>query len=128
MSDGTFFHRDRGKQPAEHTRQYKTNGGHSAQNALISFDTTCSKQTEPVLGNEISGLLNNDLTYRFTALGEMVIGQRNFAHHRDVEQNGKGVRTVLVDVCQANARGRSIAMQMWPNLPQSIRISAEAVV
>lgn len=106
MSDGAFFHRDRGWHPPALTPQYKTSVARSPQRALISLNTTLSEQTGPVFGHNILGELDNDLILNYAAPGEMAIGQRIIVHGRVLDENGKGVPNVLVEFWQANAGGR----------------------
>ena len=106
MSDGAFFHRDRGWQPPALTPQYKTSVARSPQRALISMNTTLSEQTGPVFGHNILGELDNDLILNYAAPGEMAIGQRIIVHGRVLDENGRGVPGVLLEFWQANAGGR----------------------
>ena len=106
MGDGSFFHLDRSRHPAAFTPDYKTSVVRSPQKALISFDTSLSEQTGPVFSGDIIGPRDNDLIQNHAAPGEMAIGPRIIVHGRVMDQNGKGIPNVLVEVWPANAGGR----------------------
>ena len=76
------------------------------QQALVALDNTLSEMTGPVFGHDILGPLDNDLILNFAKAGESAIGERIIVHGRVLDQNGRGVPGVLVEVWQANAGGR----------------------
>ena len=106
MSDGTFFTRDRGWHPPAYAPGYKTSVTRSPSRALISFPPTLSEQTGPVFGHDMLGELDDDLLHNYAAPGESAIGPRIIVHGRVLDETGRGVPNVLVEVWQANAGGR----------------------
>ena len=103
---GGFFARDRGWQPQALTPQYKTSVARSPNRALLSMPQTLSETTGPVFGHNLIGPLDHDLTLNYAAPGESAIGPRVIVHGRVLEETGRGVPDVLVEVWQANAGGR----------------------
>ncbi|MEZ5811995.1 MAG: protocatechuate 3,4-dioxygenase subunit beta [Rhizobiaceae bacterium] len=103
---GSFFQRDRNRQPPAYTPWYKTSVLRSPQKALLSLDNTISELTGPVFGREILGPLDNDLIHNFARDGEAAIGERIIVYGRVLDERGKGVSNVLVEFWQANAAGR----------------------
>ncbi len=106
MAEGTFFPRDRGWHPPALTPSYKTSVTRAPSRAPISFPPTLSEQTGPVFGHDILGPLDGDLIHNFAAPGEAAIGPRIVVHGRVLDETGRGVPNVLVEVWQANAGGR----------------------
>lgn len=106
MTDGALFHRNRTRHPKAFTPDYKTSVVRSPQKALLSMNTTLSEETGPVFGHDMLGPLDNDLTLNFGQPGDMAIGQRIIVHGRVLDENGRGVPGVLLEVWQANAGGR----------------------
>src|SRR5687768_8308486 len=103
---GAFFQRDRTWHPPAFTPNYKTSVLRSPQRALISLDSTLSEITGPVFGQNILGELDDDMLRNFARPGETAIGQRIIVHGKVLDERGKGVPGVLVEVWQANAGGR----------------------
>lgn len=103
---GAFFARDRAWHPPALTPGYKTSVLRSPQKALISLDSTLSEMTGPVFGHNQLGELDNDMILNFAKPGEMAIGQRIIVHGRVLDETGRGIPNVLVEVWQANAGGR----------------------
>jgi protocatechuate 3,4-dioxygenase, beta subunit len=106
VKEGAFYHRDRDWHPPAHTPGYKTSVLRSPTRALVAFDTTLSEMTGPVFGHDIIGELDNDLILNFAKAGESAIGQRIIVHGRVLDQDGRGLPGVLLEVWQANAGGR----------------------
>ena len=78
----------------------------SPTKALVALDNTLSEMTGPVFGHDIIGALDNDLILNFARPGESAVGQRIIVHGRVLDQDGRGVPGVLLEVWQANAGGR----------------------
>lgn len=106
MSNGGFFPRDKSRQPPALSTEYKTSVLRSPQRAPISFNATLSEMTGPTFGHAILGDLDNDMILNYGTSGEMAIGQRIIVHGRVLDENGRGVPGVLLEVWQANAGGR----------------------
>jgi protocatechuate 3,4-dioxygenase beta subunit len=104
--NGAFFHRDRDWHPPAYHGPYKTSVARSPRRALLSFNQTISEITGPVFGQDILGALDDDLLLNYAAEGQSAIGQRIIVHGRVVDETGRGVSGVLVEVWQANAGGR----------------------
>jgi protocatechuate 3,4-dioxygenase, beta subunit len=106
VKEGAFYHRDRDWHPPAYTPGYKTSVLRAPTKALVAFDATLSEMTGPVFGHDIIGELDNDLILNFAKAGESAIGQRIIVHGRVLDQDGRGVPGVLLEVWQANAGGR----------------------
>ena len=123
---GAFFQRDRTWHPPALAPGYKSSVLRSPQRALLSFDNTLSEITGPVFGHGMLGELDNDLIHNFARPGESAIGERIIVYGRVLDERGKGVPGVLLEVWQANAGGRYRHKQRDLHRRRSIRISAAA--
>ena len=103
--NGTYYQRDRAWHPPALTPQYKTSILRSPQKPLLSLETTLSEMTGPVFGHDRLGPHDNDLITNFSKTGE-AIGQRLIVYGRVLDEDGRGLPGVLVEVWQANAGGR----------------------
>ncbi len=103
---GAFFQRDRDWHPPAFTPRYKTSVLRSPQKALISLDSTLSEITGPTFGHNMLGELDDDMIHNFARPGESAIGPRIIVYGRVLDERGRGVPGVLVEVWQANAGGR----------------------
>ncbi len=103
--DGSYYQRDRAWHPPALTPDYKTSVLRSPQRALLSLPATLSETTGPVFGHHRLGPLDHDLITNFAKTGE-AIGQRLLVYGRVLDENGRGLPGVLVEVWQANAGGR----------------------
>ena len=103
---GAFFQRDRTWHPPAFAPGYKSTVLRSPQKALLSFDGTLSEITGPAFGHNLIGELDDDLIHNFAAPGESAIGPRIVVYGRVLDERGKGVPGVLLEVWQANAGGR----------------------
>jgi len=103
---GSFFARDLNWQPKAFVPEYKTSILRSPKRALISMPNTISEITGPVFGHNILGELDNDLIHNFAKNGESAIGPRIIVHGKVLDERGKPVPGVLLEVWQANAGGR----------------------
>ena len=103
--DGSFYQRDRAWHPPAYTPAYKTSVLRSPQRPLLSLETTISEATGPVFGHDRLGPRDNDLITNFSQTGD-AIGQRTIVYGRVLDEDGRGLPGVLVEVWQANAGGR----------------------
>lgn len=103
---GGFFARDRACHPRAFSPDYKSSVLRSPQRSLISFPNTISEITGPVFGHNMLGALDADLIHNFAKPSESAIGQRIIVHGRVLDERGKPVPNVLLEVWQANAGGR----------------------
>jgi protocatechuate 3,4-dioxygenase beta subunit len=103
---GAFFHRDRDWHPRPLDPRYKSSVLRAPQRALISFPNTISEIAGPAFGHGMLGELDNDLLRNFAKPGESAIGERIIVHGRVLDERGKPVPGVLLEVWQANAGGR----------------------
>ncbi|HSO47819.1 MAG TPA: protocatechuate 3,4-dioxygenase subunit beta, partial [Rhizobiaceae bacterium] len=103
---GAFFPRDRTRQPLPLDPSYKSSVLRAPQRALISFGNTLGEITGPAFGQSMLGELDNDLLTNFARPGQSAIGERIVVHGRVLDERGKPVPDVLVEVWQANAGGR----------------------
>ncbi|MFV0243473.1 MAG: protocatechuate 3,4-dioxygenase subunit beta [Qingshengfaniella sp.] len=101
-----FFGRDWSIQPPAYTPRYKTSVARSPQRALISFPNSLSEITGPVFGHNMLGPLDHDMILNYAKPGEMAIGPRIMVHGRVLDEEGRGIPGLLVEVWQANAGGR----------------------
>ncbi len=85
---------------------YKAGLLRSPGRALIAFPNTISEITGPVFGHNIIGEFDNDMLCNFARPGESPIGERIIVHGQVLDENGRPVPGVLVEVWQANAGGR----------------------
>ena len=103
---GGFFARDREWHPHPFSPAYKSTVLRSPQKSLISFPNTISEITGPVFGHNMLGQLDSDLIYNFAKSGESAIGERIIVHGRVLDERGRPVPNILIEVWQANAGGR----------------------
>lgn len=103
---GGFFARDLDWHPKSFSPSYKSSVLRSPKRSLISFPNTISEITGPAFGQKILGQLDNDLIYNFAKAGESAVGERIIVHGRVLDERGKPVPNVLIEVWQANAGGR----------------------
>lgn len=101
-----FLPRDREWHPKSDTPAYTTTILRSPKAALLSFDNTVSEITGPIFGDDILGELDDDLILNFAKSGERALGERIIVHGRVLDERGRGVAGVLLEVWQANAGGR----------------------
>jgi protocatechuate 3,4-dioxygenase beta subunit len=101
-----FFARDRNWQPPAYTPGYKTTVLRSPMKALLALDATVSEITGPVFGHGIIGEVDNDLLANYARSGGSPIGERIIVHGRVLDERGRPVPGVLVEIWQANAGGR----------------------
>jgi protocatechuate 3,4-dioxygenase beta subunit len=103
---GVFFARDRDWHPRAFSPAYKSSVLRSPQRSLISFPNTVGEITGPVFGRNMLGALDADMIYNFAKAGESAVGERIIVHGRVLDERGKPVPNVLIEVWQANAGGR----------------------
>lgn len=104
--DGAYFPRDRNWHPKPLTPDYKTSILRSPQKPLISFGNSLSETTGPVFGHNDLGELDSDLIQNYARSGESALGERIIVHGRVLDESGRPVPQVLIEVWQANAGGR----------------------
>ena len=105
--DGSgFFPRDWTRQPPALSPGYKTSVTRAPSLPKISMQATLSEMTGPVFGKDLIGPLDNDLILNFAKPNEMALGQRIIVHGRVLDENGRGLPGVLIEIWQANAGGR----------------------
>lgn len=101
-----FYPRDRNWHPPAFTPGYKTSVTRSPRLPLVALPQSLSDVTGPVFGHDVLGPLDNDLVRNHARPGECAIGERIIVHGRVMDENGRGVSGVLIEVWQANAGGR----------------------
>lgn len=101
---GPLFPRDRDWHPAAYTPGYKTSMTRAPHRPLVALGSTLTEETGPAFGQSMIGALDNNLIVNFT--GQPAIGERIILHGRVLDENGRGVPGVLVEIWQANAGGR----------------------
>ena len=100
----TLMPRNRANHPVAYAPGYKSSVPRSPRLALVSGAPLATEQTGPVFGHDLLGPLDNNLILNFT--GQPAIGERIIMHGRVLDENGRGVPNVLVEMWQANAGGR----------------------
>jgi protocatechuate 3,4-dioxygenase, beta subunit len=103
---GGFYARDLDWHPKSFSPSYKSSVLRSPKRSLISFPNTISEISGPAFGQNILGQLDNDLIYNFAKSGESAVGERIIVHGQVLDERGKPVPNVLIEVWQANAGGR----------------------
>ena len=101
-----FHQRDRKRQPAAFTPDYKTSVSRSPRIPLISLQNSVSEVTGPVFGHNDVDPGDNDLLTNYARQGESPIGERIILHGRILDENARPVPNTLVEIWQANAGGR----------------------
>lgn len=101
---GPLFPRNRDRHPPAYTPGYKTSMTRAPFRPLIALPSTLSEQTGPAFGHAMIGELDNNLIMNFT--GQPAIGERIIMHGRVLDERGRAVPNVLVEIWQANAGGR----------------------
>lgn len=104
QAHGPLFFRDRDWHPPAYTPGYKTSMTRAPQRPLVSVGSTLTEETGPAFGQSMIGTLDNNLVMNFT--GQPAIGERIILHGQVLDENGRGVPRVLVEMWQANAGGR----------------------
>jgi protocatechuate 3,4-dioxygenase, beta subunit len=100
-----FIQRDRSIHPPALTPNYKTSVLRSPRIPLWSLQNSLSEVTGPTFRPEEFGPLDHDLILNYARNGEP-IGERIIVHGRVLDENGRGVPNILVEMWQANAGGR----------------------
>ncbi|RMH40901.1 MAG: protocatechuate 3,4-dioxygenase subunit beta [Alphaproteobacteria bacterium] len=106
LTTDPFYPRDRNWHPPALTPGYKTSVSRSPRLPLVALPQSLSDVTGPVFGHDMLGPLDNDLVRNYAGPGQSAIGERIIVHGRVLDENGRGVPGVLVEVWQANAGGR----------------------
>lgn len=101
---GPLVARDRLWHPPAYTPGYKSSVTRAPSRPLVALASTLSEETGPVFGRDMLGERDNDLILNFT--GAPAIGERILVQGRVVDQSGRPVPGVLVEIWQANAGGR----------------------
>jgi len=98
---------DRNVQPPYLHPAYASTVKRAPQRILIPMPQTLSELTAPVYGMDDLGPLDNDLTRNAVVNGEP-IGERIIVTGRVLDERGRAVPNVLIEVWQANACGRYV--------------------
>ncbi len=106
VETGPFWPRDHEWHPKPFTPGYKTTVLRSPQKAFLSLPNTLGEINGPVFGHNMLGELDNDLLINFAKPGETAIGERIIVHGYILDERGKPVPNILLEVWQANAGGR----------------------
>ena len=104
VDSGPLHFRDRDRHPPAYTPGYKTSMTRAPFRPLVALGSTLSEETGPAFGDAMIGALDNNLILNFT--GQPAVGERIIMHGRVLDENGRGVPNVLVEIWQANAGGR----------------------
>ena len=100
-----FVPRDHRQHPPALTPGYRSSVLRAPRIPLWSLQNSLSEVTGPRFRPEQLGPLDHDLILNCAHEGEP-IGERIIVHGRVVDESGRGVPNVLVEVWQANAGGR----------------------
>ncbi len=102
----SFTERDITRHPPALAPAYKSSILRSPQKPLVAMPATLSELTSPVFGHEIIGADDADLTVNHARAGHGPIGPRIIVHGHILDEDGRGVPDVLIEIWQANAGGR----------------------
>src|SRR6201995_2317191 len=91
--------------PARLSPGYKSTVKRSPSKPLIPMRHTLTELTGPVYGHETVREHDHDLTIQHKS---EPLGERIIVHGPVLDEDGRGVPNVLVELWQANARGRYI--------------------
>jgi protocatechuate 3,4-dioxygenase, beta subunit len=103
MTQDLYRRPDGGTHPPNLSPEYKSTGGRAPRKPAIVLPQTLSEITGPLLETEHVGGTENDLTKQ--RAGEP-LGERIVVHGRVLDENGKAVPKVMVEIWQCNAAGR----------------------
>ena len=92
-----------GSQPDYFYPPYASSVLRAPSQPLVVLPHTLSERTGPVFGHGLLRPNNNDLTAQHTG---QPLGERMLVHGRVLDEDGRPVRSALVEVWQANAAGR----------------------
>jgi protocatechuate 3,4-dioxygenase beta subunit len=115
--------------PAPLSPAYKSSIKRAPQKPLIPMRHTLSELTGPVYGHERVRDGDNDLTTEHK--GEP-LGERIIVHGHVLDEDGRGVPNTLVELWQANARGRYVHVRdqhpapLDPNFTGACRAQSDA--
>jgi len=99
--------RDWSIQPPMIYKDYKSTRLRNPTKPLIPVPEELAALELPVYGDSIIGELDNDLTKNACVNGAP-IGERMVVHGKVMDENGKGIPNVLLEVWQCNSAGRYI--------------------
>lgn len=102
----SFLPRDRSWQPKALTPEYKSTRLRAPSRAPIQFPNTLSELTGPVFSHDVLGPRDHDLITNYARDGGEAIGPRLSLHGRVLDENGRAIPNVLVEIWQANSAGR----------------------
>lgn len=86
---------------------YKSTVLRSPRKPLVPLAHTLSEITGPVFGHEALAPLDGDLTKNAVKNGEP-LGERIIVSGRVLDEQGRGIPNILIEIWQANAAGRYI--------------------
>jgi protocatechuate 3,4-dioxygenase beta subunit len=92
-----------GSQPDYFYPPYASSVLRAPSQPLVVLPHTLSERTGPVFGHGLLRPNDNDLTAQHTG---QPLGERMLVHGRVLDEDGRPVRSALVEVWQANAAGR----------------------
>ncbi|HUY94359.1 MAG TPA: protocatechuate 3,4-dioxygenase subunit beta [Terracidiphilus sp.] len=92
-----------GTQPEYHYPPYVSSIARSPRMPLVPLMETITERTGPVFGSALLRAGENDLTAQHA--GDP-IGERIYVHGRVLDEDGRPVRSALIEIWQANAAGR----------------------
>jgi protocatechuate 3,4-dioxygenase, beta subunit len=103
---GPLVPRNRDAHPPGYDPGYKTSVSRSPRWPLLSLDSTRTEETGPVFGHGLLGPLDNNLILNFSKGAAPAVGERIRVHGRVMDEFGRPLPGVLVEMWQANAGGR----------------------
>ncbi len=101
---GPLVGRDRFWHPPAYTPGYKTSMTRAPSRPLVAMRSTLSEETGPAFGRDMLGEMDNNLILNFT--GKPAVGERIIMYGRVLDDRGRPVPNVLIEIWQANAGGR----------------------
>tara|TARA_E500000178_G_C16993407_1_gene741954 strand:+ start:1351 stop:2052 length:702 start_codon:yes stop_codon:yes gene_type:complete len=93
-------------QPKRNFPDYKSSIIRSPREEPLMIKLTNSEITGPMFKKEILNNSDNDLTINFSKNSEKPLGQEIFVHGFVKDENGNGLKDILIEIWQANAGGK----------------------
>lgn len=98
--------RDPAVQPPALAPTYRSSRLRAPTHPPLRIAPTLTETTGPVFDGDLVADADADLLTNHAAPGETAVGERLIVHGRLTDQDGRGLRGMLIEVWQANAGGR----------------------
>ncbi|MFK7869340.1 MAG: protocatechuate 3,4-dioxygenase subunit beta [Roseobacter sp.] len=98
--------RDLSWHPPALAPDYRSSVARSPRQAPLHYAPTQTEMTGPAFGQDMLGLLDDDLILNYAQTEQSALGPRIIVHGRLLDEDGRAVPGKLIEVWQANAGGR----------------------